>query len=84
MTIRSVNNLDKLYGASSKENVKDKVKEEEKATDAAAAKQSGDKLELSAEAQKLQPIKQKVAEGFYDNPDVIREAARKMNQEFNK
>lgn len=40
-----------------------------------------DKLELSVEALKLQPIRAKIAQGFYDNPDVLKEVAGKLYAE---
>ena len=43
---------------------------------------TGDKLELSVEAIKLQPIKQKIAEGFYDNPKVLDQVAKKLYDQF--
>lgn len=41
-----------------------------------------DKLELSVEAFKLQPIKAKIAQGFYDNPDVLNTVAQRLYSEI--
>ena len=47
-----------------------------------AAQKQSDKLEISSEARKLQPVLQRVEEGFYDRPEVIRQVARKINEEI--
>lgn len=80
MNIGSVN-IDKVYPT--RENEKTGMKPGEEAAAAEAKKSSpGDKLELSAEAQKLQPVKEKLAEGFYDKSEVIRDAALKISKQI--
>jgi anti-sigma28 factor (negative regulator of flagellin synthesis) len=66
-------------------NVVDKYKgESTKAASqrAASAPKKGDKLELSAEAVKFEPIRRKIESGYYDKLDVIREVAEKVNREL--
>jgi hypothetical protein len=51
-------------------------------TESRAVAGKGDKLELSAEALKLQPVREKLEEGYYDRADVIRKVAEKIDDEF--
>ncbi len=51
---------------------------------AVSAPKKGDKLELSAEAVKFEPIRRKIESGYYDKLDVIREVAEKVNRELLK
>jgi len=41
-----------------------------------------DKLELSEDAMKLASVKQKISEGFYDTPEVLRNTALKLYNEL--
>lgn len=65
------------------QNEKIEKKAAEKTEDNTKAKKTvkSDKLELSVEALKLQPIKAKIAQGFYDNPDVLKDVASKLYSE---
>lgn len=47
-----------------------------------SAKKQSDKLEISTQARILKPILQRVEEGYYDKPEVIRQVARKINEEI--
>jgi hypothetical protein len=83
MTIGSVSKYQKAAQANAKESLKDKFTEELASNNAGrTAKQPEDRLELSAEAQKLQPIRSKIEEGFYDKPEVIRAAAKKISAQL--
>lgn len=86
MTIGSVNNLGKVYQSREGEAAKPKSADAAKTAKAGeAARQSApDTLILSAEARKLRPIKDKIAEGFYDRPEVVKKAAAKISQEIPK
>jgi len=52
-----------------------------KATATTSMKKS-DKLELSETARKLEPIRQKIEDGYYDNIDIIKSVAEKINQDL--
>lgn len=65
--------------------LKGKYKNGDKKADSAeshSVKAQGDKLELSAEALKLQPVRQKIEDGFYDRPEVIQKVAEKIDDEL--
>lgn len=47
-----------------------------------SAQKQSDKLEISTQARILKPILQRVEEGYYDKPEVIRQVARKINEEI--
>ena len=76
----NVRNASLLYSQNDKIEKKSINKDEDKAKTNKAAK--SDKLELSVEALKLQPIKAKIAQGFYDNPEVLRNVADKLYREI--
>ena len=86
MTIGSVNNLGKIYQAKESESAKPKSGDAAKAAKAGETSRqtAPDTLVLSAEAKKLRPIKDKIAEGFYDRPEVVKKAAAKILQELPK
>ncbi len=81
MDIKSVNSGQNVFKPQSKQDLEGKYgKAAASGNDKVGLK--SDKLELSPEAKKLQPIKQKISSGFYDNPDVIDEVARKIFDEI--
>ncbi len=49
---------------------------------AVATPKKSDKLELSAEAVKFEPIRKKIESGYYNKLEVIREVAEKVNREL--
>lgn len=81
MDIQSVNSGQNVFKPQSKQDLEDKYSKEVPSGDDKVGLKS-DKLELSPEAIKLQPIKQKVSSGFYDDPDIIDEVARKIFDEI--
>jgi hypothetical protein len=82
MNIRPLN-IDKAYSINSKENLDKKYSEENiKISSESAGKARIDSLEISAEAQKLQPIQTKINEGFYNKPEIIREVASRIAKQF--
>lgn len=76
----NVRNASLLYSQNEKIEKKNVSKDEEKPKTNKASK--SDKLELSVEALKLQPIRAKIAQGFYDNPDVLKNVADKLYNEI--
>lgn len=81
MDIKSVNSGQNLFKPQSKKDVEGKYgKAIQPGSDKVGLK--SDKLELSPEAKKLQPIKQKISSGFYDKPDIIDQVARKIFDEI--
>ncbi len=77
MDIKSVNSGPNVFKPHSKQNVEGKYGRAISSGDDKVGLKS-DKLELSPEAKKLQPIKQKISSGFYDKPDIIDKVARKI------
>ena len=81
MNIDSVNSSNSgVYGINSK-GLKSKYQEASSQTPPAGNVKS-DKLELSDEAKKIQMLRARVEKGFYDNPEVIREVAIKLDREI--
>ena len=76
----NVRNASLIYSQNDKVEKKNISKDEEKPKTNKASK--SDKLELSVEALKLQPIRAKIAQGFYDNPDVLKNVADKLYNEI--
>ena len=81
----NINGVSKNAGVYKSQSVKQKdsqrADQEKDLLKKAELKQT-DSLEISDEAKKLQPVKQKVEEGFYDRPEVIREVATKLNDDL--
>ncbi len=79
-------NIDSLNRGSSLYSKDNKLKEKynEKANDTGEAKSNAisDKLEISADSLKLGPIKAKVVQGFYDNPNVLDKVSKKLYNEL--
>ena len=79
MDIRSVNKgSQEVYSVKNKDNLNRKYNRSSE--DVASKKTSSDKLTLSEEAKKLQPIRQKISEGFYDKPEVLDSVAKKLDK----
>jgi hypothetical protein len=75
----NIKNASLLYVQNEKIEKKSTEKTEDNTKSKRAVKT--DKLELSVEALKLQPIKAKIAQGFYDNPDVLKDVVSKLYSE---
>jgi hypothetical protein len=81
MNIDSLNNGRKVPQALG---VKKKFNETYNAGSETKVSKTQDTLELSVEALKLQPIRQKIAQGFYDNPNVLKDVAKKLYNQMPK
>ncbi len=64
------------------QNEKSKVEKNYQTSEGASVSKSTDKLELSEEAKKLIPIKQKIDDGFYNSYETIRKTAIKILQQL--
>lgn len=87
MGINSVNKaqMQQAYIDNSKTGSNSKRGEKSGAAAGSGAADRADKLEISAaarQASKIKTVKSKVDEGFYDRPEVMRETARKINNQF--
>ncbi len=78
MNIDSVRINGPLYEKSA--DIKSKQKEASAAADSGKSASVVDKLELSDEAKRLNPVKSRIDSGYYDRPEVLREVAKKMAQ----
>lgn len=76
MNINSLNGGKNIYQTDNK--LKKKYSDESSTRTDEKSKVITDKLEISEEVFKLAPIKQKIAQGFYDNPDVLKDIAKKL------
>ena len=45
-------------------------------------RQSGDSLEISDEYKKLQFLRTRIKDGFYDNPEVLKEVASRIDADI--
>jgi hypothetical protein len=81
MNVDSVNNSSSLYGAQSKSGVNNAA-EKNLNTNKESTVSRSDTLELSDEARRLQPVRNRIDNGFYNRPDVIREAAARISSQF--
>lgn len=81
MNIKSINTANSGVYNVNTANLKSKYSADaDKST--VTAKSKSDKLELSDEAKKIQDIKARVQNGFYDNPEVLREVALKLDRDI--
>lgn len=80
MSIESIKGNHEIYKAN-EQKIVEKLQQERVMEEAKKAPVQ-DKLELSGEAMKLAPIKAKMDSGFYDNPDVLRQVAKKLSYEI--
>ena len=76
MKINPTNSYNKIY----EEREKKKDLESKEGISTSASK--SDKLELSAEALKFAPIKDKIKQGFYENEDVLNKISEKLLNEI--
>lgn len=81
MNIKSVNTPNSAVYNVNTANLKNKYNSEADNSQV-ASRSKLDKLELSDEAKKIQDIKSRVQSGFYDNPNVLREIAIKLDREL--
>lgn len=85
MTIKNIDSTDSIYPLKRGEELEKKYAQEKSAEQMQKANiQRADKLELSREAQKLGPIKEKIDGGFYENPEIMRQTAFKIAQQIGK
>ena len=85
MTIKNINSTDGIYPLKRSEELEKKYAQEKAVEQMQKANiQRADKLELSQEAQKLGPIKEKIDGGFYENPEIVRQTAFKIAQQIYK
>lgn len=81
MNIKSINNANSGIYSVNTTNLKSKYNQDaDKST--VQNKSKTDKLELSEEAKKIQDIRLRVQNGFYDNPEVLREVAIKLDRDI--
>jgi hypothetical protein len=64
--------------------IQDKKHAEELASEQlkSAQKVASDKLEISSDAKKLGPIINRLNEGFYDQPEILRETASRISKDI--
>ena len=79
MNINSVNNANLFKTNEARSQEKIRSGREQKASETS---RKTDSLEISSEAVTLGAVKQRVEEGFYDRPDVLRSVAHKINQDL--
>ena len=72
MKINPTNSYNKIYDDSQKK------KDVEKKDKSSTSSQKSDSLELSPEALKFAPIKEKIKQGFYENEDVLNKISEKL------
>jgi hypothetical protein len=83
LNIDSLNRGNSLYSQDNK--LKSKYKDSSSDNSEVKAKSTSDKLEISADSLKLGPIKARVTQGFYDNPEVLKQVSQKLyNEIFDK
>jgi hypothetical protein len=82
-TIDSLNRNGSLFNNDGlpKKKLNDAYKEDSRVTSNRSVE---DKLEISLEAIKLQPIKQKIAEGFYENQEVLDKVSERLLKEISE
>lgn len=76
MKINPTNAYNKIYEE------KEKKKDLESKEDTSVSASKSDKLELSPEALKFAPIKEKIKQGFYENEDVLNKISEKLLREI--
>lgn len=80
MDIRSVNSANQgVYSIKSKTDLEKRYKKDLNNSENITSGKS-DKLELSEEAKKILPIKQKISSGEYNKPEVYNFLAEKLNE----
>ncbi|MDC1067822.1 hypothetical protein OAQ99_01545 [Candidatus Kapabacteria bacterium] len=78
MNINLVNKGASLY--TTQEKKAQETKQEEVAS--SGVQRGEDKLELSSQAQQLSNVQQRIEQGFYDRPEVLRQVARRISNEI--
>jgi anti-sigma28 factor (negative regulator of flagellin synthesis) len=79
MNINSVNKSASLYSTQEQKAI-EKRQDEQNAN--SGIQRGEDKLELSSQARQLTNVQQRIEQGFYDRPEVLRSVARKINEEI--
>lgn len=80
--IDSVNSSKNVFGANKASEALEKRYSNPAKSTSQKAGVSSDKLELSSEAKKLQPILQRLNNGFYDREEIIQEVAVRIDLEL--
>lgn len=78
MNINSVNKGASLYNTQEQRAI-DRREEEQQAN--SNVSRGEDRLELSSQARQLTNVQQRIEQGFYDRPEVIRQVARRINED---
>ncbi len=81
MNIDSVNSSAGIYSNQTNKNNRKPLGKETDAAHSRLANQT-DRLELSAEAQKLNPIQARIESGYYDKPEIMNEIAKQISYAF--
>lgn len=77
MDIKSVNNDQFYYDKKINEKRQEEIKS---ANNEDQQKRRSDKLEISSEANKLQPIQSKLASNVYNRPEILRDVAQRLSK----
>ncbi len=80
MNIKSVGGSGNAYKPQQKEELNDKYGKASAGEGSSASKT--DRLDISPEALKFNPIQKRIDEGFYDKPEVIRELAKRISKDL--
>jgi hypothetical protein len=79
MNIDSISQGSSLYAKNERINRK---KEDDKSSSESRVSPKADKLELSGEAQRFARIQSRINSGYYDQPEVMRQVAEKLNNDI--
>lgn len=79
MNINSVNKGASLYNTQEQRAIERRQEEQNANSD---VQRGEDKLELSNQARQLNNVQQRIEQGFYDRPEVLRQVARRINDEI--
>lgn len=80
MNVNSLNKSANLYSASEQKAI-DKRQLDDTRNNENVKK--GDTLEISNQAKQLSNVKLRIEQGFYDRPEILRQVARKIDEELN-
>lgn len=80
MNINSVKKGASVYKSQEQNKVTRRRDEDKK--ESSSLKRNEDSLELSAEAKQLGQVQQRIEQGFYDDPAILRQVAEKVNQDL--
>lgn len=81
MTIGSVNNGGNIRQVNNEIKANRKFHKEQEAANTNVASRKADKLELSGAAKRMQAIRAKIDQDFYDKPEVMKRTAEKLYKE---